>query len=60
MRDLNEMEIQQVTGAGATHCPTYDTHKKPKGNNGFGNGGGDPAPGNSAKTGLDKARDIYR
>jgi len=31
-----------------------------KGNNGFGNGGDDPAPGNSGTTGADKLADIVR
>jgi hypothetical protein len=37
-----------------------DPTKKLKGNNGFGNSGEDPAPGNSGKTGVDKYDDIVR
>ena len=54
MRDLFQNELQFVSGAG--HSPTPPSgrgcspcppSKKQKGNNGFGNGGNDPAPGNS-------------
>jgi hypothetical protein len=53
MRDLNLNELQFVTGAGnspsrpsgcgCSPCPPT----RQKGNNGFGNDGNDPAPGNS-------------
>ena len=33
---------------------------KEKGNNGFGNGGDDPAPGNSGSTGHEKPEDVIR
>lgn len=57
MRDLYEMELVQVSGAGASPCPPS---AKQKGNNGFGNGGNDPAPGRSGATGADKAADLVR
>lgn len=60
MRDLVDFEVACVSGAGASPCPPSGKDKKPKGNNGFGNGGGDPAPGNSGKTGADKDADIVR
>lgn len=60
MRDLLDFELAHVTGAGESPCPPSGTDKKPKGNNGFGNGGGDPAPGNSGNTGADKKADIVR
>lgn len=42
MRNLSDEELQQVFG-GTQDC--YD-----KGNNGWGNGGDDPPPGNSTQT----------
>ena len=45
MRDLETTELGFVYGAGCSPCPPAP--KKQKGNNGFGNGGGEPAPGNS-------------
>lgn len=60
MRDLLDYELAHISGAGASPCPPSDKGKKPKGNNGFGNGGDDPAPGNSGKTGADKDADIVR
>ncbi|WP_157973250.1 hypothetical protein [Blastomonas sp. UPD001] len=60
MRDLVDFEVANVSGASASPCPPAGKDKKPKGNNGFGNGGGDPAPGNSGKTGADKDADIVR
>lgn len=57
MRDLFEMEFVHVSGAGSSPCPPSP---KVKGNNGFGNGGDDPAPGNSGKTGADKLADLVR
>lgn len=56
MRDLHDFELAYVTGAGCSPTPP----KKVKGNNGFGNGGDDPAPGNSGKTGADKLADEVR
>lgn len=60
MRDLLDFELTHVSGAGASPCPPSGKDKKPKGNNGFGNGGGDPAPGNSGTTGADKKADVIR
>ena len=44
--------------------PTDDCHDKQKGNNGFGNGGDDPAPGNSGTNGApnadEKLADVVR
>lgn len=57
MRDLMELELTRVSGGGAPHCPPSG---KRKGNNGFGNGGNDPAPGRSGGTGADKAADLVR
>ena len=37
-----------------------DCHDKQKGNNGYGNGGDDPAPGNSGSTGGGKPEDVVR
>jgi hypothetical protein len=37
-----------------------DCGEKQKGNNGYGNGGGDPAPGNSGSTGGGKPEDVVR
>lgn len=45
-----------VGGGGNSSCKP----KKCKGNNGFGNGSDDPAPGNSGSTGQDKEDDIVR
>ena len=59
MRNLLETELSFVSGAGHSPCAPKQ-RKKPKGNNGFGNGGDDPAPGNSGKTGDDKADDVVR
>ena len=58
MRDLETTELNFVYGAGCSPCPPAP--KKQKGNNGFGNGGGEPAPGNSGSTGQDKLDDIVR
>lgn len=63
MRNLTMTETKLVSGAGDCCCDTYDKPKKPKkakGNNGFGNGGNDPAPGNSGRTSQDKADDVVR
>ncbi len=64
MRNLTMTETKLVSGAGDCCCDNqYDKpkkDKKAKGNNGFGNGGNDPAPGNSGRTGQDKADDIVR
>ena len=60
MRDLNELELSYVSGAGACCSPCPPSSTKQKGNNGFGNGGNDPAPGNSGSTGQDKFDDIVR
>lgn len=71
MRDLFENELQFVSGAG--HSPTPPSgrgcspcppSKKQKGNNGFGNGGNDPAPGNSgtnaSPSASQKREDVVR
>ena len=53
MRDLDFNELIFVSGAGHSPCPPSGGGSSPqppsrtKGNNGFGNGGNDPAPGNS-------------
>ena len=71
MRDLHQFELETVTGAGRSpsgpccdcYCPEPSKPKKRKGNNGWGNGGNDPAPGNSAgkgRNGQSKTDDIYR
>ncbi len=61
MRDLHEFELKHVSGAGCSPCPPSPCKpRKQKGNNGFGNGGNDPAPGNSGCTGQDMADDIVR
>jgi hypothetical protein len=62
MRNLETAELGFVSGAGHSPCPPSKPKKdkKPKGNNGFGNGGGDPAPGNSGSTGQDKDDDVVR
>ena len=59
MRDLDTAELGFVSGAGNSPCPPRKT-KKAKGNNGFGNGGGDGVPGNSGKTGGGKSEDQDR
>jgi hypothetical protein len=59
MRDLYEFELQHVSGAGSSPCPPSHPTRT-KGNNGFGNGGGDGVPGNSGKTGGGKAEDLTR
>jgi hypothetical protein len=46
MRDLNTEELKQVFGGCYCECPPEETQK---GNNGWGNGGDDPAPGNSTQ-----------
>jgi len=53
MRDLFQNELQFVSGAASSPTPPSGCGRSPappskqKGNNGFGNGGNDPAPGNS-------------
>lgn len=59
MRTLETTELGFVYGAGCSPCPPTTT-KKAKGNNGFGNGGDEPAPGNSGSTGQDKLDDVVR
>ncbi len=59
MRDLNELELTYVSGAGPA-CSPCPPSAKQKGNNGFGNGGNDPAPGGSGRTGQDKFDDVVR
>jgi len=58
MRELLDIELAAVTGAGCGPCPpTTDKPKRAKGNNGFGNGSDAPntaAPGNSGSTGGGK------
>ena len=68
MRDLHQSELQAVSGGCCyTPPPCCDCdppkQKKQKGNNGWGNGGNDPAPGNSAgkgRNGQSKTDDIDR
>ena len=58
MRQLNSLELTQVSGAGGSYCKpqSYQANscpphgKREKGNNGFGNGGNDGVPGNSGKS----------
>lgn len=54
MRDLLDLELNYVGGAGA-HC-SPSAPKEKKGNNGFGNGADEnrAAPGGSGKTGAGK------
>jgi hypothetical protein len=61
MRDLHTSELSFVSGG---HGGCYTPPPPPpcgcpapraKGNNGFGNGGGDPAPGNSGTNGAPNA-----
>lgn len=55
MRDLNQDELRQVSGAGNkcdSYCkpdPCHGGKDKNKGNNGYGNGGHDGVPGKSGK-----------
>jgi hypothetical protein len=52
MRNLHDFELEFVTGAGSAcspmppqcHCPSKGRNKGRKGNNGFGNNGGDGSP----------------
>lgn len=67
MRDLLDFELESVSGAGNSPAPPCGCYCPPatkqKGNNGYGNGGNDPAPGNSAGKGRDgqeKTDDIVR
>jgi hypothetical protein len=69
MRDLHPSELEAVSGGccpppPCCECePTTSKPKKQKGNNGWGNGGNDPAPGNSAgkgRNGQTKTDDIDR
>lgn len=58
MRTLHSEELSRVHGGTdcttpcTTLCPPPETQK---GNNGFGNGGNDPAPGNSGTNGSPNA-----
>ncbi len=56
MRDLTDIELQFVSGAGDSPMPPSTPVKTKKGNNGFGNGADDnlAAPGNSGATGGGK------
>lgn len=56
MRDLNQFEVQHVSGAGCSPCPPSEPIVTKKGNNGFGNGAdaNRAAPGNSGATGGGK------
>ena len=57
--NLEQFELEE--GGDTGEIPTSPTgRKKAKGNNGFGNGGNDPAPGNSGSTGGGKLEDIVR
>jgi len=56
MRQLNQTELQSVSGAdGGLPGPGRSPHFRVRGNNGFGNNGGDPAPGNSGTNGSPNA-----
>ena len=59
--DIERLEARIAPGGISTDC-CCDGSKgsKAKGNNGYGNGGDDPAPGNSAKTGDGKPEDVVR
>jgi hypothetical protein len=48
MRELRMAELEVVSGAGGDYGETCDP-KNQRGNNGWGNGGDDGIPGNSAK-----------
>jgi hypothetical protein len=63
MRELDALELTQVTGAGGSYCQPVSCYPQPpscppaprqKGNNGFGNGGNDGVPGNSGKTDVNR------
>ena len=70
MRDLFQNELQFVSGAGSSPTPpsgygcSPTPPSKKKGNNGFGNGGNDPAPGNSgtnaSPSAAQKRADVVR
>ena len=64
MRELTTSELSHVAGAGKTSCCSCECdppkEKKAKGNNGWGNGGNDPAPGRSGRTDQTKEDDIHR
>ena len=68
MRDLEIYELNYVSGAGHSPappsgcgCSPCPPSKKTKNNNGWGNGPeSGPAPGNSGKTGADKAYNLGR
>lgn len=66
MRDLHEFELNAVSGGCCPPppcCSCPEPSRKRKGNNGYGNGGNDPAPGNSAgkgRNGQSKTDDIVR
>lgn len=55
MRELNQLELACVSGAGKSPSPSRSI-----GNNGFGNGGNDPAPGKSGRTSAGKLADLVR
>jgi len=55
MRELTTEELKQIHG-GCCECGRPEEPERVKNNNGFGNGPeSGPAPGNSGKTGIDKA-----
>lgn len=60
--EIERLEQRIAPGGISTACGCECGSKgeKQKGNNGFGNGGDDPCPGGSCKTGADKLADVVR
>ncbi len=60
--EIERLEARIAPGGIDTCCcdGSKGSKEKQKGNNGFGNGGDDPCPGGSCKTGADKLADIVR
>jgi hypothetical protein len=56
--DIEKLEARIAPGGVPTDGG--DCGEKQKGNNGYGNGGDDPAPGGSGKTGGGKPEDVVR
>jgi hypothetical protein len=55
MRFKIEKLEARIAPSACCYCCDSDDHAKQKGNNGFGNGGNDPAPGNSGTNGSPNA-----
>lgn len=58
--DIERLEARIAPGTIDTCGCECGSKEKQKGNNGFGNGGDDPCPGGSCKTGADKLADVVR